>query len=48
MDPKDNSNQENRKLDSKMKEKDSKMKLKDLNIENNEVSAQSAFDKNRN
>ena len=57
MDPKDSteraartvlSNQENRKLDSKMKEEDSKMKLKDLNIENNEVSAQSAFDKNRN
>ena len=47
MDSKDNSNQESRRLDSKMKVEDSKMKVKDLN-ESNEDSAQIAFDKNRN
>ena len=41
MDPNDNSNQENRKLDSKMKEDDS-------NNESNEVASLCALDQNKN
>ena len=57
MDPKDNSNEENRRLDSKMKVEDYKMKVEDLNNERSEMrvpqdlkglAALSLFDQNRN